>query len=249
MKKIPLVIPTYNRAQYLTETLNGLRQCDNLDLFKIYTSEEPGCEEVYNLLSQVDFVEIERHINPTRYKLEKNVVQAINIGFANNDFIVLLEEDIVPGKDFLNLMLWANDNFKDDKSIFSISGWNINKSKIPLDQAPHVVRLHGYFHGVGWGSWKDRWEVPELQKNIAEAVDKNVRGVDAPGWDWQCTFHLRDAMPKLSSLRSVVPRTKHIGIEGSHIESEQWHRDNLEPDCFTDDDPGYFTKREDFCLI
>lgn len=247
--KIPLVIPTYNRPQYLAPVLNALRLCDNLDLFKLYTSEEPECPEVHKLFSQVDFMEIERHINPTRYKLEKNVFQAINIGFSNNDFMVLLEEDVVPGKDFLNLCLWANDNYKDDKSIFSISGWNVNKEKLPAGQANLVTKLPKYFHGVGWASWRDRWEVPELQKNIADAVDKDVKGIGAPGWDWQCTFHLRDAVPELYSLRVVLARTRHIGIEGQHIASAEWHKDNIETNCFTDDDPSYFTKREEFKLI
>ena len=124
MDKIPIVMPTYNRPQYLSQVLEGLSKCENLDKFFIVTSEEPGCPEVFELFNKVDFIEIKRHINSVRLGCNDNVIQAINLGFLCSEYVVVLEDDIVPGRDFLNYFLWGFENIKPENGIVTLSAYH-----------------------------------------------------------------------------------------------------------------------------
>jgi len=120
MNKIPIVMPTYNRSQYLVQVLEGLSKCENLDKFFIVTSEEPDCPEVSALFDKVDFIKIVRWKNEEKLGCNKNVIQAINFGFDCSDVVVVLEDDIVPGRDFLNYFLWGFENIKPENDIIAL---------------------------------------------------------------------------------------------------------------------------------
>lgn len=233
--KIPIVMPMYNRPEFLSQVLESLQRCDDLEHFKVYTSEEPGQPDVQKLVEQINFIEVERHVNHKRLGCNDNVPQAIDIGFSNGDFVVILEDDIVCGKDFLSLCLWAKDNLKDNPNIFSITGF----SQPPKNESELLAgRLltKSFFWPYGWATWKDRWEHPDIKEIKARSSRSRL-----PSWD----CNLADMHVKPRGLLSVYPsiaRTKNIGTHGEYTPSANWHREQFANRGFVDDNPKYLRK-------
>ncbi|HNW88177.1 MAG TPA: glycosyltransferase [Bacteroidales bacterium] len=240
--KIPIVMPTYNRPEFLRVVVDHLRVCDNIDKFKIYTSEEPGFPEVQKIFKSIDFMEIERHINDRRLDCNNNVLQAINIGFLNADFVVVLEDDVVPARDFLNLCIWADENFRNDSSIGCVTGFSLSREEKPDQEVAADVLKWQYFWPWGWATWKDRWEHPDNK----EASDISKTGRNIHSWDinFSNVFFLKNGF---HSLFPVIPRTRNIGVHGRYVPSQLWHEQNMQTLFFADDDENYF--RSEFKLV
>lgn len=238
--KIPIVIPTYNRPEFLIQVVTALKLCDNIDLFKIYTSEEPGYPAVQTIFNNIDFIEIDRHINEHRLGCNRNVIQAIDRGFDHGDFVVVLEDDIVPGKDFLNLCLWAMEPLKDNTDLFCVTGFERLPGPFSLEQQGLVHRKK-WFLPWGWATWKHKWENAALQ--MVNEYSKTV--VNIPSWD--CNFSDQYFnINNLYILQPTIARTKNIGVYGQYVPSAAWHKREMSVQGFTDDDPAYFRKPNEF---
>jgi hypothetical protein len=214
--RIPIAMPSYNRADYLRQVLAALKACDNLDRFMIVTSEEPGCPEVSALFDAVDFVPIQRHTHAVRWGLSRNVTAAINFAFELNDVAVILEDDIVPAKDFLNYILWGLERFRDDPRVISICGYR------RLETAPHPADLtratfRHWFAPWGWATWKDRWQ--RFYREVYQETDD-------PSWDTQfCRAYMLQDEARVEIV-PLIGRTQNIGEVGTWVPSPEWQREH-----------------------
>lgn len=212
--RIPIAMPTYNRADYLRQVLAALRECDNLDRFMIVTSEEPDCPEVSALFDAVDFVPIQRHTHPVRWGLSRNVTSAINLAFEQNDVAVILEDDIVPAKDFLSYVLWGLERFRDDPCVISICGYRrLETAPDPADIRRATLRH--WFAPWGWATWKDRWQ--RFYREVYQETDN-------PSWDNQFChgYMLKDE--RRVEVVPLIGRTQNIGEIGTWVPSPEWQR-------------------------
>lgn len=212
--RIPIAMPTYNRADYLRQVLAALKECDNLDKFVVVTSEEPGCPEVSAVLDAVDFVPIQRHTHPVRWGLSRNVTSAINLAFDLNDVAVILEDDIVPAKDFLNYVLWGLERFRDDPRVISICGYRRLKTAPDPAEVTHATMRH-WFTPWGWATWKDRWQ--HFYREVYQETDN-------PSWDNQFChgYVLKDE--RHVEIVPMIGRTQNIGEIGTWVPSPEWQR-------------------------
>jgi len=210
--RIPIAIPTYNRADYLTQVFDALRVCDHLDEFRIVTSEEPGFPDVERLITSVDFIPVERHWHKTRWGCSRNVSAAIHYAFKSSEAAVILEDDIVPAKDFLNYMLWGLKEFKDDSRVISISGYRQHSTPPPKEDVDKAFRRH-WFVCWGWATWRDRWE-----RFYALRVDQFL-----PTWAaffWRYMFDNHDKV----EIAPLIGRVQNIGEQGINVQSAEWQR-------------------------
>jgi hypothetical protein len=218
--KIPIVMPTYNRPDYLLKVLAALSECENLNKFKIITSEEPN-EEVSKVWDNVNLFEceVERHKNPERFGCTKNIFSALNLGFEQSDKVIVLEDDIVPSKDFLNFFLWAFEEYKDDKNVFGISTYQLIREKLDENLLDKAVKLN-LFNPWGWGLWKDSFD------EIKTFTGETFLAQSATSWDI-LLFNKVITQLKYNFIFPKIGRTQNIGEHGTYVPSAEWQRANV----------------------
>jgi hypothetical protein len=107
MKTITLT--TYNRPEYLKETLRSLRS-NNTKGYILYVSQEPGNKECADLVKAIDFMPVESWVNPFRKGINLNAFTVLSRAFAGGSrFNVHIEDDIVLSPDALDLANWYHD--------------------------------------------------------------------------------------------------------------------------------------------
>jgi hypothetical protein len=84
----------------------------------------------------------------------------------NHSKAIILEDDILVSKYFLDYMNSSLNLYKKKKKIWHISGWNYN---IKL-KSEHDVYFTRTMNCWGWATWKDRWKC--YKKNPKEITKK-----------------------------------------------------------------------------
>ena len=80
------------------------------------------------------------------------MISGINEVFTKSTTAIILEDDIVVTKYFLNYMNKSLIEFKSNNNIFSITGYSF-KNKINSND----VYVFNRFMSWGWATWKNRW--------------------------------------------------------------------------------------------
>lgn len=169
----PIIVFVYARPEHTQKMFEALK---NNTLAKdsevwIY-SDNAKKENVYEKVIKVR--EYIRQIEKMNYFKKVHIIEAPeNKGLANSVIegvgevidkygkAIVIEDDLVVSKNFLEYMNEALDFYENDKRIWSISGYNI-PIKIPNDYKDDVYL--GY-RGCSWGwaTWKDRWKTVDWE--------------------------------------------------------------------------------------
>jgi hypothetical protein len=88
--------------------------------------------------------------------LAKSIIEGVSQVLENHEEVIVLEDDLITSNNFLDFMNLALDTYKQNKKVFSISGYGL---KVLL---PEKYEYDVYFtpRGMSWGwsTWRDRWE-------------------------------------------------------------------------------------------
>lgn len=209
---LTIVMTLCNRPHYTKRVLDMLARCDGCSDVPVTLCVEPGNDAVLNLA--LGF----RHPctvvqNKRKLGCNTNTFMALSMGFEKADRVIALEDDTLPGRDFITFMRWALDKYEDDKSVFSVSGYQRTQQH-EITRTLDVVR-ENWFTPWGWGSWRDRWI--ECCDNWP-ALDEQI--------SWDTVIH-KMRLGDRCEVRPVVARIQNIGAEGGlHVPSREWHRDH-----------------------
>lgn len=214
-----LSISLYNRPKYTKILFDHLDQCFGINEYIIFIYCEPNNYEVIELANLFRPQQTVVKINNTKLGCNKNIFQALNNSFMINNFHIHLEDDTIPGKDFLIYCQWCREYFANDQDIFSVSGYVNSNNKI----AQHIdlntnfdsISTRNWFTPWGWATWKDRWDT------IKENIESNLNSTNS----WDVTLHniIRDR----KECFPVVSRIQNIGAEnGTYCPGPEWHRTN-----------------------
>jgi glycosyltransferase involved in cell wall biosynthesis len=193
-----IVIPTWNRLNYLDQVIEGLLDND-IELLKKYTlifSCEPD-EDVSSYLEALEFpCDVYVHKNVKPLGCIRNTYNAATLGFVGKvDFVIYLEDDTVPAPDLLNLAEYYY-NLPDDPEFMYYSFYAI-------EQGEDSARLHETDWFSGWGFCMKRYQWKAHFKDVWPT-----------GWDTKMLAHMR--ANNLKGLYPEVSRIKNIGEEGTH---------------------------------
>ena len=172
---IGIIIFAYNRSWHLKKVLDGLRR--NEGISKLYIFQDGlKCEQhrgewekTQQVIKNTDWCEVIYAHSLYNKGLAKSIVDGINTVFADNDAVVVLEDDCVPAANFIDFMSQCFDKYAKNEKVYSVSGysWPIN---LPEDE--YDVYGCGRISSWGWGTWKDRWE----QYNIDNDIITRLKG-------------------------------------------------------------------------
>jgi len=211
-----IVMTLCSRPRYTKRVLEALSRCDDIDRFPVAMLVEPVDDEVIDLATQftaLPHVKAWAMVGQQRVGCNVNTYSALAYGFDHHDRVIALEDDTVPGRDFLRFADWALNHYEKDQDVFSVCGYQ----RTPPEEVGYrnaVVRER-WFTPWGWATWKDRWE---SVRDSWPADDRQI------SWDTVIDkLTRRDRF----EVRPLLARVQNIGAEGgAHVPGAAWHREH-----------------------
>ena len=175
----PVVLFVYNRPEHtqrLLETLERNQQVEASELY-IFSDAERGIKEA-DSVAEVRR-KLEEYVPKSGFKkvhieyAEKNrglaasVISGVTKVIEEYGRAIVLEDDLLVSKDFLQYMNEALDFYCNEKDIWSISGYSF-PMKV-LRKYSHDIFYSYRGCSWGWATWKDRWETTDW--NVSKYTD------------------------------------------------------------------------------
>lgn len=158
---IGVVIFAYNRSRHLKRVLDGLKK--NEKVSKLYIFQDGlKCEEhrdewekTQQVVQNIKWCKVIYKLSTYNKGLAKSIIDGVNAVFADNNAVIVLEDDCVPHPQFMEYMTKALEKYESYKEVY-----HIGASSEPVDVAPNGTDAYflGRINSWGWGTWKDRWE-------------------------------------------------------------------------------------------
>lgn len=246
MYNIPILLITFNRPDHTQRTLEALLVQKPTELYIFQDGPREGNLEDANKCQLVRLVIEKQLLNVTydmkihKYYSKVNrgcrdaIIHAISSVLKEHESVIVLEDDIVTSPAFLSYMNVALEYYRDNKSVYSISGFSYSPSrfKVPDTYAYDVYASPRLFNW-GWGTWRDRWENVDWSMLYYEDFINNQSQIEAfnrsgddmtqmlidekegrsSAWDIQFAFdHFKH---HAVSIVPCISYTKNIGCDGT----------------------------------
>lgn len=165
MNLAPIILFVYHRPDHTRKTVEALRlnKLASESLLFIFSDcyknekDKKAVEEVRNYISTITgFKEIKIILREKNLGLANSVISGVTEVIEKYGKAIVLEDDIVTSPYFLKFINEALEFYKDDKKIYSVSGYNF-PIKIPASYK-HQIYISPRPSSWGWATWKDRWE-------------------------------------------------------------------------------------------
>ena len=184
MKHAPIVIFTYNRLHELKFTIeslqkNNLASDSNVVIYSDAAKNEKDFQKVHLVREYLKtikgFKEIKIIHRPTNYGLARSVIEGVTEVLNISKKIIVLEDDIITSKNFLQYMNSALNFYEDDENIFSISAFTMSlKSLKRYDKDTYIALRPASW---GWGTWKNQWEDIDWDVKDYESFISNNKSI------------------------------------------------------------------------
>ncbi|MEP0861767.1 MAG: sugar transferase [Ignavibacterium sp.] len=185
MNLAPVALFVYARPDETQKTLIALRENFLASQTSLFIFSDGPKNEIHNEsvksvrkiikkeskgFAKVEIIEREKN-----FGLAKSIIQGVTDVLNIFDRIIVLEEDLISSKNFLNFLNQSLIKYRDYKNVFSCTGYTYQ-----ID-IPKGYQYDNYFtprcESLGWGTWKDRWakfdwEVKDFKDFIK---DKSLR--------------------------------------------------------------------------
>lgn len=164
MKYAPIVLFVYNRPYHTRRTLEALSKNElaaQSDLFifadgakKNATSEQLlQIEETRKVIREKQWCKnVEITESPENKGLADSIINGVTKIVNQYGKIIVLEDDLLTGKYFLNYMNEALDKYENEDKVISIHGFMYEHSK-PLQETFFIRGADCW----GWATWKRGW--------------------------------------------------------------------------------------------
>lgn len=240
MTLAPIILFVYNRPEHTQKTLDSLMLNELAQESTLYIfSDAPKSEKDFDKVNKVrkiitslsGFENIQIIKRDKNFGLAKSVTSGVTEVINQFGKAIIIEDDIVSSKYFLKFMNEALSFYKDNKKIYSISGYNY-PINIPSSYNSQVY-IFNRPASWGWATWKDRWDKAtwnpenifsinnktELRnlmdkggKDLAPMLIKSIEGkINSWAVKWAFT-HLKNESYCLYPIHSYV---KNIGTDAS----------------------------------
>lgn len=161
-----VIIFAYNRPDNLNKVLLALENNTKFNSFvyEIFIDGPKSCHDKDNVKEVIAIAEIFKERNPCleirinkrnkNFGLKSNIESAIKQISNSYDGFIVLEDDIVPNKYFLEFHEMCLIKYKNNKSIMHINGFSYPMLKKGINDITIITMMSCW----GWSSWSDRWE-------------------------------------------------------------------------------------------
>ena len=157
---------------------NAIKKAKPSRLYIVNNAPSPNANEhelnqikkIRKLVTNIDWdCELKTLFRDNHLLTKESIVSSINWFFENEDEGIIFEDDCLPNHSFFEYCDALLDYQRNEKSIFIISGANVE----PDIEFSNSYRFSKYAHIWGWASWKDRWA--KYDQNISQWNKNKLR--------------------------------------------------------------------------
>ena len=204
-----------DRYHHIEKVLYDLSQCYDINNYHILMFVEPGFPQTLDLIKKSNIKNTEiiilnkNECGKNLYRVTENMYFLLVYSFGLSDYVIILEDDISPGKDFLNYCEFMRHKHQINDKIFTIHGFSAASSNLRsfIDQYSTEDYTNKYikfafFNSWGWATWENRWDLI-----IKPQWHKILYGT------WDC-FMDKVFRKNMKCIFPCVARTKNRGYDG-----------------------------------
>ena len=243
MKKI-ITVKLWNRPPYLKKLVDSLEKLSGIEEYKVIFSVDKSGDKETKIIKHIlenSTLNKDVYYHDTNLGCAGNTRFCLDKGFeANSDYVIHLEDDTIPAKDYLKFMEWGYEKSKNNKNIFAICPFvRKDYNKVPLNKMDvnKCFERSWFETGGGFGMTRLSW---------LDIIDKgNIYGVVMPGntklsgeewkkgcviddkgtYGWPMNMYFKG--DKLC-IYPEVSRVQNIGeLNGKFNPSATWHKQHV----------------------
>ena len=120
----------YNRPEHTLEVLKGLRE-NNISKLYIFSDgnkngkDKKPVEDVRNLIDSIDWCDTEVIKHDENKGLADSIADGVNHVFKKNKRVIVLEDDCVPGEDYIAFMEKCLDKYENNERVMNVTGYSL----------------------------------------------------------------------------------------------------------------------------
>jgi hypothetical protein len=237
-----ILILAYNRPIHLKRLLESLANNEEAKSSSISVSIDgpknqsdrekiKHCNEVTQVGYGFKKIEVVNHA--TNRGLADSVIDAVSTSFVKSERLIVLEDDLVVSKSFLNFMNSSLEKYQSCNRVASIQGYQY--PGIKLSDGPVFLRGADCW---GWATWRDRWRDTDFDSDllINEFDSPQLRnefdfGGNKPNFEmllnqskglvnsWAIRWHASQFLRNRLSLFPEISLVQNLGADGSGTNS------------------------------
>lgn len=243
MYDIPILLLCFKRYEKTLEIFNVIKSVKPKKLYVSMDgvnneSEKADVEKVASIFDSIDW-DCDFKIRKSDFNqgCKYGVYNGISWFFENEEYGIIIEDDILPFTQFFPYCKELLEKYKDDKRVACISGWSYFYNKREPVNYPYSYYFSHIQTSWGWATWRDRWQMIdlEIQHTNFDDIEKNLKEDGLPqtiikyykwifdsrhyfesAWDYQFLFSvlMKNNMYCIQPIRRLV---KNIGdMDGTH---------------------------------
>ena len=164
----PVVVFVYNRPEHTKKMLARLNELDEVQHTTLYIFADAPKDDFAKLkVNEVEtvirnFIRISKfnkvyfRKNEKNFGLAQSIIKGVSHVIEMHGKAIVLEDDLIVSKDFLRYMNTGLEKFKNDKTIWSISGYTFPLESLKKSLGDVYMSDRGC--SWGWATWDDRWK-------------------------------------------------------------------------------------------
>ena len=205
-------IATYRRYKYTKQVLQHLAECKGIDKYMVLVNCEPGFPDIADMAKNFPGLKTDVVVHPEKLGCNRNIYFSLERGFAQSDYVIMVEDDILLAKDALEFFEYCRTNYEDNPYVYTVAAYN--QFECEPEQHHTLYRLK-WFTPWGWATWKSRWEEAGGMKTSWDWEAKRA------SWDATLNHFLRKDRVE---IRPRLGRSQNIGGEmGTWVPNPEWH--------------------------
>jgi hypothetical protein len=173
-----------------------------------------------------------------------NTHKVLKLGFDTGaNFVIHLEDDTIPSRDYLRYMEFAEKSFRDNPEIFVIVGWNRRLEANLPEEYNLIGKRKSPVTFQAWGTWKYIWDEikdewfgiswkpdykhPDNAQLVPEGEEFMRLIIKNPFGSWGYPMLKYFSKGRLEVF-PYISRCQNIGdVKGCFNSSPQWHKENI----------------------
>lgn len=172
MNKVPILVLAFNRADHVLEAMKAIREYkpDRLYLECDGPREGKKDEDIQvnatrrSMLEAVDWpCEVKTLFREQNMGCAHAVNDAITWFFKNEEYGIIIEDDIVVGPDFFRLCEVLLPRYQDEDRVMQIASQNYSGRKDIANSYVYSHRIHCW----GWATWARAWKKMDMSMSAA----------------------------------------------------------------------------------
>jgi len=263
--QVPILFIAFNRPNIVKQTFDYIRNARPQKLYVAIDGPTVGKEGEAQLVNQVKEIvqrvnwDCESHFrfNDTNKGAEVTITSAISWVLEIEEYVVILEDDIVAPISFFRFAQEMLVKYKDQGNIWAISGTNFTPISLK-DNSDYFFSKYG--KTMGWATWRRIWDKfnlnievqnSHLKKSFLKSITNSTResryfrrkfkriknnGVGNSSWDNVASY-----MHRTNNLLYIIPRVNlisNIGTFGLHAKGRtKYHFLKFDEDFVVENHP------------